>query len=312
MDLPRVRRSASLASLLLVTAAWTVGPAGCVEPIGVVDVDVVSDTWEVPDGYYGGHRNGVVDVGETLGLRPRLLNRTGNDLLSVSATISTSSDAVYLDDDERQQVYDDMLDGQEDRPASPFIVTFQAESPPGDVEFLLTVVDSHEGEIGQTTFFVRSRQVNLTLANWTVDDDSVGASDGDGDGLVERGERVELRADLVNLGPEPFPLLPVDDDAARDVPTPRRGPAGEHGQTIRVTLSTVADGIEVLGLDNPPSFDTDIPPGESASTPADFDFVVDGAATSTEVCFDAEILLEAGMVSYTFVRESAFCTGIGN
>ncbi len=104
----------------------------------------------------------------------------------------------------------------------------------------------------------------LAYASHSIDDDSSGASNGDGDGLAEVGESIEMGLEVENLGTDQA------DDVVATIST-------------SAALITITDTQESLG---------DIAAGATASTASsrDFDFEVDAACSSSfSASFDLEL-----------------------
>ncbi len=108
----------------------------------------------------------------------------------------------------------------------------------------------------------------VVYAGRTVDDDASGDSDGDGDGVVECGEAVELSVDLLNQGT----------DAA---------------QNVDATLSESDPYVSFTH--NTSSSYPDIPGGESRSNADDFDFTVaPGTPHGHVIHFDLDVTASNG------------------
>jgi len=92
--------------------------------------------------------------------------------------------------------------------AAPFAVLLSRSLPDGAVVAfdLLLASDSH-GALGQLPVHFAVRQgVALAATAVSVDDDGEGDSTGNGDGLLDPGERVELLAEVTNVGGLDLPL----------------------------------------------------------------------------------------------------------
>jgi hypothetical protein len=146
---------------------------------------------------------------------------------------------------------------------------------PWDGSFYLKVVDAnHPNEGGADYFYHLSLALDqddagpMVYADHTVDDDAIDQSSGDGNGVVNCGETIELYVDLLNQGTDP-------------------------AQGVYAELSESDPYVSFIY--NTSSSYPDIPGGESRGNANDFDFTVDPDTPHGHVIhFDLDVTASNG------------------
>jgi len=253
--------------------------------VRLVRVRVAEDRAEEPALPGAGEHNGLIDAGEVVHLHPLLENVGDTPLLSVSGELSCPAGVEVRS---ARQSYDDLTAGASDEPDAPYVVRAQPGLPNGAlVTCTLALADSREGELTPLPLRLGVRKGALLVSSELfVDDDDLGFSDGDGDGRVDPGEKVELVVDLRNDGAVAVPVEPI---------------AGDHvgtslgAQRVVAQLVSESELLEILHLDNPPVYADPLAPGATVRSAADFDLALSDAAEQGErVCFELDLDLVAG------------------
>jgi WD40 repeat protein len=156
-----------------------------------------------------GHRNRAIDAGETIALNITLKNHSQKRAYR-STSCFLESDDPFVVIHPREVIYDyrpetptieEWPPGEEVTPKENFVFTIASDCPDQHViPFRLLVWDSKWGKAYQK-FGIKVYNVGpLSFGEGTVDDDIPGPSEGDGDGLMEPGEKIEFVLGIKNEG----------------------------------------------------------------------------------------------------------------
>lgn len=160
-------------------------------PFLVYESNAVQD-----DGGYGSSGDGdnIADAGETIALWVALRNSGTENAIGVSANIAEGSPYATITDNASS--YGTVLAGATDGASDPFVLQITG-TPPDEtpISFDLTITDSNDS-VWTDAFSITLRAPDMELVSYDLTDI------GDGDGLVEPGEQVDIQTIIHNDGGE--------------------------------------------------------------------------------------------------------------
>ncbi|MEM7397268.1 MAG: hypothetical protein AAF492_33530, partial [Verrucomicrobiota bacterium] len=128
-----------------------------------------------------------------------LRNTGGGDAHNVTATLTTSDPYVTMTDD---SVFWGTIAAGATLESIDFDFDVAANCPPGRiVAFNLTITSDEGTWTGGLTMMIGVSLPSITYEGHRIDDDAAGGSNGDGDGVPEPGESIEMPMTLSNSGP---------------------------------------------------------------------------------------------------------------
>jgi len=154
-----------------------------------------------------GNGDGIVNGGETVELFVDILNQGPDPASDVVVTLS--EDSPYIDNFlfNNTSTYDDIPGGVANRNINDFCFYMDPLVPDGHIINFSVVASALQGGPWSSSFSITVSNVGapgiLQLADIVLDDDASGASNGNGDGIVNSGETIELMFSLSNLGSGP-------------------------------------------------------------------------------------------------------------
>jgi hypothetical protein len=160
---------------------------------------VVYDDSQIDDDATGGsigNNDGTVDPGETIESMIAIKNVGQDTALTVTAILRTSDSYVSITDSTMSY---GTIPPDSSVSSGNYLWSIDAACPNNhSVLFSLFVSD---GDTTWESFFTVSvPEPILKVISHSIDDDNSGGSSGNGDGIVNRGEIIEIRPQLVNLG----------------------------------------------------------------------------------------------------------------
>jgi hypothetical protein len=160
------------------------------------DIDITISNVTTDDDIAGnshGNSDGVINYGEQIEVSIELLNTGTLSASDITATLSSDNEHVTIIDSRSD--FGDMSGGERVAAEDEFSFLVSTDIPDGQsVIFFLSITDSlHRSWID--TFSLQATAPELEYLSYTINDRS-----GDGDGLTDPGERVELFVTLINSG----------------------------------------------------------------------------------------------------------------
>jgi len=220
------------------------------------------------NGDSNGDGDGLPESGESIEMPVSLLNSGTAVATGVTAILTCNDPDIVITDD--AETYGTILVGQEDWCNYNFNFDISPGCPEKDVQFNL-LITANEG-VWNSSFTVHISDPGspeLSYANQIIDDDASGSSVGDGDGIPEAGEIVEIPIQLLNTG-----LI------------------GATG--VSATISTTDADINIT---DPFEYYPNISPGEAQWCENDYDIEI--SATCPEKDVEFTLLMEADQGSWT-------------
>lgn len=160
------------------------------------------DTLQIDDdnsGSSSGNANGQAEAGETLELLLTLKNRGGNTATGVSAKIRCSDSLITITDSVK--TVSSVSGGSSALIGSDFDLIVAEEAVTSQIPIQLEIT-TDQGVFIDTFNLNVTGVPNLVANEMLVDDDNLGASSGDGDGVSKAGEIIELSLVSENNGGE--------------------------------------------------------------------------------------------------------------
>lgn len=219
-----------------------------------------------------GDGDGIAESGESIELALSLFNSGEAIANNTSAVLSCSDPHIEITD--HIESFGDILVNEEAWSNYNYNFDIAPNCPDKDVEFILDIT-SEEGSWTNsfTISILHPGSPNLKYANHIIDDDSEGSSDGDGDGIAEAGETIEIPIQITNTG-----IITASD--------------------IFVTISTNDEDIIILdSTENYP----DICSGDIAWSNNDFDIAVSETCIEKNITFYIEMESEQGTWNDSFI-----------
>ncbi|UCF35135.1 MAG: hypothetical protein JSV78_07485 [Phycisphaerales bacterium] len=239
-------------------------------------------------GASSGNGDGVVNCDETIELLITLENTGDGDAHTVRAILSTN-DPFVVEITDSSEFYPDIPAGETATCIEDFDIVIAPDCPDGhQIAFDLSIL-ADEG-FWNDSFVIISGPCGgtptLSYSSHVVDDDDTGASSGNGDGVVNCDETIELLITLANTG---------DGDA----------------HEVGAILST--DDPYVVEITDSSEFYPDIPAGETATCIEDFDIVIaPDCPEGHQITFDLSINAAEGFWSDSFFITVGPCSICGN
>jgi len=200
----------------------------------------------------GGNSNFILENGENAFIQIFLKNLGSVSTLSTSAVVTCPVDYVnILGKNEVKFTNEEKnsIPPGESASTDPINVSV-LQSAPGKkgglpIRFLVNVLDS-SGYEWNTSFEVPIYKIGpIVVVGYTIDDDNFGFSSGNGNGIIEKGEQVELGFTLKNNGVEDLQnvvvLLSENEESGILVKWPRRVEIGNLNGLSEITLSNDFD-----------------------------------------------------------------------
>ena len=259
-------RSLFLISALSVLISLNTFPLG-LDNTNTPDLVYVDHTIDDDDnGSSNGDDDGQAEAGESIEMHVGVVNNGDQNASNVTATISCSDADIIITDD--TEIIGTIFMGATAWTESDFDFDVTANCPEKDVTFNLAL--SSDQGTWEDSFTVHIYPVSgppsLSYSSHIIDDDTSGGSDGDGDGLVEGGETVEIQLAILNSG-------------------------GNTAHNVSAILS--CSDADITILDDTEGFGS-IAAGLIGWTNNDFDFEVDQGAVEKDVVFTINITADEG------------------
>lgn len=157
--------------------------------------DHASNTYQ-DDGSGGtaGNGNMTVEAGETVAILPNLEETLGQGAAGLSGTLSTTSAGVSISNP--TVAFEDVEAYGTTQPQNPFLISFDAALPDGmPVDFRLDLTDeSARSYAVEWVQMVLAPEPEVVLVDWQD------VAHGNGDGILDSGERVVVSVRLKNFG----------------------------------------------------------------------------------------------------------------
>lgn len=223
------------------------------------------------NGASNGNGDGVPSAGESIEM-PILISNTGTaSAHSITAALSCSDSDISITDN--SESYPDLNVGETAWSNYQFDFDVSPTCPDKTVVFVLQIT-SDEGSWTSSfsQLIVGAGSPHLVFSSFTIDDDQNGESSGDGDGLAEPDESIELPLMIANIGDGPV-------------------------HNVYGTLSTT--DIDITINDNYEFFG-DVSEGSSAWTNNDFDFYISETCPEKDVLFNLSLEGDEGIWNVSF------------
>jgi len=239
------------------------------------DPDLAFHDFTIDDddnGDSNGDGDGLAESGESIEMPVSLMNSGEATATGVTASLSCTDPDITITDD--SETYGTILVGQEDWCNYNFNFDISPTCPEKDVQFNL-VITSNEGT-WNSSFIVHITDPGspeLSYANHIIDDDASGSSLGDGDGIPEAGEVVEIPLQILNTG-----II--------------------GATSVSATLSTNDADINIT---DPFEYYPDIATGASQWCENDYDIEISANCPEKDVEFTLEINAAQGNWTDTFI-----------
>lgn len=231
------------------------------------ELDYVNHTIDDDDnGSSNGDGDGQAEAGETIEMLVGVINNGDQNASNVSATISCADADIIITDD--TEFIGTIFMGATSWTANDFDFDVTANCPEKDVTFNLALTSDQGAWNSSFTvhIFPSAGPPNLSYSSHIIDDDITGGSDGDGDGLVEGGETIELPLAIINTG-------------------------GNTAHNVSAIIT--CNDADITILDDAEAFGS-IASGLIEWTNNDFDFEVDISAPEKDVVFTINITSDEG------------------
>lgn len=169
---------------------------------GVMSPELAYTSHIIDDDVNGGSDgdgDGLVEGGESIELPLSILNTGDFSAHNVTATLSCSDPMINIVD--FQESFGTVSAGETDWTNNDYDFDVSSTCPEKDIDFLLTIT-ADEGT-WTSIFTIHVAEAGLPILsyfNHLIDDDDNNSSDGDGDGIAESGESIELPLSLKNTG----------------------------------------------------------------------------------------------------------------
>jgi len=241
----------------------------------IIDDDLLNNSF--------GNDNGMAEPGEHIELPVSILNIGDANATNVSAVLSTND--PYINVNDPNENYGNIMAGTSKWSNNEFDFIINENCPDKDVLFTL-IINSTEGS-WTSNFIVHvyiNGSPNLEYANLIIDDDNNGTSNGDDDGEVEPGEKIELPLSIINTGT-----------------------AASH--SVVGTLSCADPDITITDANE--NFGT-ILPGEEKWSAFDFDFTVNYGTAEKDISFTLNIQSTEGEWNDLFTIHVYPASGVPN
>lgn len=169
--------------------------------------DIRMTSWEIEDersltktAPSPGLSNRVADAGESIDLAVYLKNFSQKDYISTSAFFSTEDAFVNVESNNIR--YDEIYPNETIKSPTPIVMHIAADTPHGHTaEVSIRIQDSAYRQSLRSSFFLPIDNVGpIDFQRAIVDDDVIGGSQGDDDGILEAGETIELIIFIQNKG----------------------------------------------------------------------------------------------------------------
>ena len=223
------------------------------------------------EGSSSGDGNGIPMAGESIQMPVQITNSGEIDAHNISSVLSCNDPDITITD--ANEGYEDIGAGEYIWTNYDYNFDVSETCPAKDVEFVL-MLTSDEGSWEQS-FIITIEELgmpDLSFNSFIIDDDDEGSSSGNGNGVAEPGEKIELNLLISNIG-------------------------NALASNVEGTIST--DDIDIEIYDNHEYFG-ELEAGEDAWTLSDYDFEVAEDCPVKDVIFNLELISDEGSWSTTF------------
>ncbi|NOR86093.1 MAG: hypothetical protein GQ527_00645, partial [Bacteroidales bacterium] len=151
------------------------------------------------NGESNGDGDGLVEGDESIEMPLAVFNSGASTAHTVSATLTCNDPDINITDGE--EYFGAIASGVEDWSNNDFDFIVAANCPEKDVVFTLNILAEEGSWTSNFTIHIFEAGLPfLSYANHLIDDDDNGGSNGDGDGIPESGESIELPLSILNSG----------------------------------------------------------------------------------------------------------------
>lgn len=219
-----------------------------------------------------GDGDGIAESGESIEMPVTIKNTGEATANNVTAILTCNDSDIEITDD--SESFGDILVNQNASSNYNYNFDISPTCPDKDVEFTLQITSDEGTWISNfmVAIFHPGSPV-LEYANHVIDDDNSGSSNGDGDGIVEAGETIEIPIQIHNAGV----LIAT---------------------SVSVTIST--EDTDIVVTDHFEYY-PDIAPGSVAWCDNDFDIDINTNCPDKDVVFNIEIESNQGIWFDSFV-----------